>query len=390
MFLPRWYPHKGDSMFGLFVKNHALTVLPKHDVSVLFVHPVESQNRAYNIVVSNEDGLYTVRVYYQNPSGGFAPFTIIKKVCHFWKANKLGLKKIKETKGLPDLTHVNVLTRHGVFALWMKRKFKVPYIITEHWSRYLPGTGTYGGVLRKLITRLVVKKASVVTTVSENLRKAMAAHHLNNLRYQVVYNVVDTDRFILREKEKVQNQKKRFIHISCFEDRSKNISGILSTLKELSKVRHDWECVFVGVGEDYELLTEYAADLGLTPEFVKFAGLQEGEDLVQSLQESDFLILFSNYENMPVVLGEAFACGKPVVSTNVGGIAEIVNNDRGILVPAGDENAFMEALSIMLDTFDNYDAKALREFAVTNFSAPKVGERFAAIYEAIFSKTNNR
>jgi len=390
MFLPRWYPHKGDSMFGLFVKNHALTVFPKHDVSVLFVHPVESQDEGYNIEVSNEDGLFTVRVYYQNPSGGFAPFALFKKARHFWKANKLGLKKIKEARGLPDLTHVNVLTRHGVFALWMKRKFKVPYIITEHWSRYLPVTGTYGGVLRKLITRLVVKKASVVTTVSENLRKAMEAHHLNNSSYQVVYNVVDTDRFILQEKAKVQNQKKRFIHISCFEDRSKNISGILSTLKELSKVRNDWECVFVGVGEDYELLNEYAAELGLTPEFVKFAGLKEGGDLVQSLQESDFLILFSNYENMPVVLGEAFACGKPVVSTNVGGIAEIVNKDRGILVPASDENAFMEALRIMLDTFDNYDAKALREFAVTNFSAPKVGERFAAIYEAIFSKTNNR
>jgi glycosyltransferase involved in cell wall biosynthesis len=388
MFLPKWYPHREDSMFGLFVKNHALTILPHHDVSVLFVHPVESQKEIFNIGIQDEEGLFTVRVYYLNPSGGFAPITLIKKAHRFRKANKLGLQKIKEARGLPDLTHVNVLTRHGVFALWIKRKFNIPYVVTEHWSRYLPKTGTYGGALRKLLTRMVVKRASAVTTVSENLRKAMESHHLYNFNYQVVYNVVDTNRFLLPKEKKQEDDKKRFLHISCFEDRSKNISGILSTLKELTKVRQDWECVFVGVGEDYELLTEYAAELGLTPEFVKFAGLQEGAALVKSIQESDFLILFSNYENMPVVIGEAFACGKPVVSTDVGGIAEIVNEDRGILLQAGDEKAFKEALNSMLDTSSDYDTNVLREYAIKNFSAPEVGERFAAIYEEVLSETN--
>ena len=375
-------------MFGLFVRNHALSVLPGHDVSVLFAHPVDVQDEIYTIDIQNEGGLYTVRVYYLNPTGGFAPFTLIKKARRFWKANKLGLSHIEQERGLPDLTHVNVLTRHGVFALWMRRRFKIPYIITEHWSRYLPNTGTYSGVLRKLLTRYVVKNANAVTTVSKNLQLAMERHHLYNPNYQVVFNVVDTEQFVFKKDNKQSDGVKRFVHISCFEDRSKNISGILTTLKELSKVRNDWECVFVGVGEDYELLTEYAAELGLTPEFVKFAGLQEGKILVESLQRADFLILFSNYENMPVVLGEAFACGKPVVSTDVGGIAEIVNKDRGLLVPAGDEKAFKSALEKMLDTAKDYDAAALREFAVTNFSAPKVGERFTAIYKEILSGTN--
>ncbi len=383
LFLPRWYTYKDDPMFGLFVKNHALAVKNFYEVSILFAHPVDQQREVYHVDVSEEEGLYTVRIFYLKPTGGLKIIDAIKTAFRFWKANKMGLGEIKKHKGLPDLTHVNVLTRHGVFAWWIKRKYSTPYIITEHWSRYLPKTGTFSGFLRKIATRFVVRHAAAVTTVSENLQKAMKHHRLYNKNYKVVYNVVDTERFRISERADKFSLPHRFVHISCFEDRAKNISGILSTLKELANTRSDWESVFVGVGEDYELLTEYAAELGLTPKHVKFVGMQQGDDLVQTIQDAEFLILFSNYENMPVVLSEAFACGKPVVSTNVGGIAEIVNEDRGLLVAAGDETAFLKALEQMLDSSSEYTSEELREFAIQNFSATKVGERFHGIYKDV-------
>lgn len=297
----------------------------------------------------------------------------------FWKAAKRGLKRIEERKGLPHIAHVHVLTRHGVFALWMKRRFRIPYVITEHWSRYLHHSASYSGMLRKWFTRLVVRHAEGVAPVSRDLQKAMLSHGLKNDHYEVIYNVVDTDCFV-RVDRAPSASVHRFVHVSCFEDRSKNISGILATLKALATVRTDWQCTFVGTGEDYESLMAYAAELGLTPEHVRFTGMLEGDALVQAIQEAAFLILFSHYENMPVVIAEAFACGKPVVATRVGGIPEVVNEERGLLVEAGAEQAFREALAFMLDHHTMYDAEQIRLFALSHFSSPEVGRRLNDFY----------
>ena len=73
--------------------------------------------------------------------------------------------------------------------------YNIPYVIIEHWSRYLPTVDTYKGVLRKFLTKLVVKKADALLVISENLRKAMKLHHLENKNSSTINNVVDTDIF---------------------------------------------------------------------------------------------------------------------------------------------------------------------------------------------------
>ena len=58
---------------------------------------------------------------------------------------------------------------------------------------------------------------------------------------------------------------------------------------------------------------------------MSFTGLLEGQKLADELASGDFLVMSSNYENMPVVILEALASGLPVVSTNVGGIKEMID-----------------------------------------------------------------
>jgi hypothetical protein len=86
-----------------------------------------------------------------------------------------------------DLIHVHVLTRLGLLALLLKRSSGIPFLITEHWSRYLSYVGTYKGIFRKYLTRKVVKNASAVTTPTVNLQNAMQAHGLKNSNYLYHY-----------------------------------------------------------------------------------------------------------------------------------------------------------------------------------------------------------
>ena len=373
IFLARWYPHRYDPMFGLFVQRHAEAAALYNDVSVVYVHPDDNAHNKYEIIheSSGTDAIHrvsTIRVYYRKSKSK------IISLFRFFKANKIAFKRLTP----PDIIHVHVLTRLGIIAWWQKIVHGTPYIITEHWSRYLPGNN-FNGFLRKKLTKLAVRRASAVTTVSEDLAKAMQNHGLTNSNYMVLPNVVDINVFKIIPH---QNAVTKIIHISCFEDKSKNISGLLESLKILKDRQIPYQAVLIGDGMDYKLMRQKALDMQLNDN-VSFTGLLQGQDLTDALASGDFLVLSSNYENMPVVILEALACGLPVVSTNVGGISEIINENNGILVPPHDVEQLADAMQTMIAIHKNYDADTLRNSIIKKFSNENVGKLLDDIYKKL-------
>ena len=81
----------------------------------------------------------------------------------------------------------------------------------------------------------------------------------------------------------------------------------------------------------------------------------------------DIFVLPSLNEGLPVVLGEALACGKPVVATKVAGTPELVNNDVGYLVNPKDVNALAEKILLALNKKWEKEKllKRAQEFSVT-------------------------
>ncbi|MEA3505403.1 MAG: glycosyltransferase [Bacteroidota bacterium] len=383
LFLARWYPNRYDSMFGLFIQRHALAVAEYQKVSVIYLH-ADNNLLASSDYTFSKDKISELKWYYSDKSYFFSVFdTLFKGFLFFknlYKVYKLFL--VKENK--PDIVHVNILTRMGVFALFLKWRYGIPYIITEHWSRYKPENGTYTGFLRKKITEIVVRNASAVTTVSVDLQNAMQNNNLQNSNYYTIPNVVDTDAFY-PEKNK-NNNKKEIVHISCFEEKSKNITGILRVIKALSQNRSDFICRMIGEGMDLEVSKKYAKEIGLTDEVVVFEGLKEGQDLTNLLRKGDLFLLFSNYENLPVVILESYACGVPVATTDVGGISEHMNADLGVMVKPNDEIAMVKAVEKILDNPRNYNTSAIRNYATENFSNKVVARAFISVYNSVLNK----
>ena len=366
VFLARWYPHRYDPMFGLFVQRHAEAAALFNDITVVYCHACERlQANKFEIVRTNENNVDTIRVYYNKPENK------ILSLIRFYRANMKALKLC----GKPDMIHVHILTRLGVIAWIQKKLHKTPYIITEHWSRYLPGND-FGGFLRKLFTKIVVRNAETVTTVTENLAIAMKNHGLKNDNYVVLPNVVNLDMFHISKRN---NNPCKIIHISCFEDKSKNISGLLESLKIIDDKGIDFQCTLIGEGMDLDLMKEKAKELQLINK-VSFTGLLQGQALADELSSGDFLVLSSNYENMPVVILEALASGLPVVSTNVGGIKEMIDDTKGILVEPRNKEALAEAMIKMIETHKNYDANYLRNSVIEKYGYESVGRFLDSIY----------
>ena len=99
------------------------------------------------------------------------------------------------------------------------------------------------------------------------------------------------------------------------------------------------------------------------------------------MKDSDFLVMFSRYENLPCVILEALCCGLPVISTDVGGISEIINNSNGILIESEDKTALSNALEYMLDHLTQYDRKHIADNATKKYNYKSVGQAINKIYE---------
>lgn len=380
LFLPRWYPNRHDPMPGLFIQRQAEALAKSNQVVVLYVHPDPECPSEFELDYAEEQGVNVIRVYYQVPAPSGSFFSPFVHLFRFVRAHLRGLDMAGDFS--PDIIHSHILTRTGVMGHWLSRRLKTPHVISEHWSRYFPENNTYRGGVRKFLTRYVVRRAAAVITVSEKLQQAMQTCRLRNRNDHIVPNVIDT--MLFSPSPGAGNKSlKQFIHVSCFEDRSKNISGFLAAVKQLRAERSDFRCIMVGEGPDLEDMQNLAMELGLIEDCVFFVGLIEGKELADLYQQSDFCVLSSRYETFGTIVIESLACGTPVVATEVGIVPEVINSSNGIIVPTEDEGALRDALREMLDRYDSFDRDAIREGIQDKYTPEAVGNQMTEIYRNI-------
>jgi glycosyltransferase involved in cell wall biosynthesis len=369
-------------MPGLFIERHARAAGAFVDVAVLYVHQDDKLKKKFAIDKIRDKELFQVKIYYRSFKSSVPGIAQLVNFYRYLNYHRKGFALIRKKFGKPDILHVNVLTRLGMIAMIYLWTTGTPYVITEHWTRYLPHMDNFRGWFRKVASRMVVKNASAVLPVTDNLRKAMEMHGLKNKNYRIIPNVVDLKMFEISHRPG-NDTVKHFIHVSCFEDKQKNISGILRVLKRLSEIRTDWSCGMIGDGIHFNKLVDYAKTLGIEGSFVQFYGLKENKELALLMANADFQVLFSRFENLPVVILESFACGVPVLSTDVGGISEHMNTDLGILIRSEDEDQLLDQLVYLLDHHHLYDKVKIRNYAKTHFSKAVIGKQLLKVYLSV-------
>lgn len=293
-----------------------------------------------------------------------------------WRGFQCGLAYVRQHFFVPDLIHVHVTYPAGLVAYHWKKRYGTPYVITEHWTGYQPQNSDQLPAARLHILRRIARHASTIMPVSEDLARNMRRCGMEG-NYRVIYNVTDTGCFTLREPN--SQDCKQILHVSTLRDDAKNFSGILRVMERLHKQRNDF---VLNVVHDYEApqaFRDFVQQHGLV-ETVIFHGRKSAAEMAEMYRHSDFLLLFSNFENLPCVIVEALACGVPVLATRVGGIAEIVNTERGMLVDAGDEEALLAQTNYLLDHARSYDAEAIRQYAVANFAPKVIGGQIRSVY----------
>lgn len=123
---------------------------------------------------------------------------------------------------------------------------------------------------------------------------------------------------------------------------------VIDALESLRAGHPAARLVIVGQGPERRKLEQRARERGLA-DWVTFAGPIPNEDLVRWYSAADVLVLASQREGWPNVLLESMACGTPVIATDVGAAAEIVEGHVGLLVADRSAASLAAALSRLLD-----------------------------------------
>jgi glycosyltransferase involved in cell wall biosynthesis len=161
----------------------------------------------------------------------------------------------------------------------------------------------------------------------------------------------------------------------------KNLFNALDAVIELSARVNNFKLFIVGSGPLLEELKSYSRTIDVE-KYVEFMGYRS--DVSQLLGGADSLILSSDYEGLPISVGEAMASGLPVVSTECGGVSELVPSE--FLVPVRDPVALAHTMYELM-ALSNQDRKRIgfgnRRIMEKNFSLKSIAELWIDTYKKI-------
>src|SRR5690606_15112198 len=120
-----------------------------------------------------------------------------------------------EKNGKPSLVHVHVGMKAGLLMQWIKRRYAIPYLVTEHWTGFLPEAAERFDQLSLYLQKKwkeLWQNAAGISVVSAYLGKHIRSLTMKMAAPKVIPNVVDTSLFF--PLEEIPHKVSRFIHVS--------------------------------------------------------------------------------------------------------------------------------------------------------------------------------
>ncbi len=374
LWLVSWYPNRFDKFDGDFIQRHARAAAICNDIHVIFVKDagiIQAVEEEWNYAT----GLTEQIVFIKKTNTLFKQF---KWLSQYKQAINNYIKK----NGLPAMVHVHIPWKAGVLALWLKRKHKIPFIVTEHWGIYndvLKENFSSKSLFHKKIVKQVFKEARLFTSVSNFLAKGIERKVIEQ-HYKIIPNVVDTTVFNFSNKK---YSKFTFIHVSNMVP-LKNVEGILNAFRSFITAT-DAEVQLIMVGNKNNFYKDQAHEWGLLNKSIFFKGEVPYNEVSREMQSSHCFVLNSQIENAPCVISEALCCGLPIIATNVGGIPEMIDDNKGFLIDLVNEENLAIAMLKMINDHDYFNQAKIAEDAHKKYSYSVIAKQFDELYGEILN-----
>ena len=347
--LPDFRMGGAETMVSRLVSHLDLSQL---DVEVICISGDKLDNHLEHDI---EDHGVPIKYLHKKPGLSFSAFF------------KLG-KELSRFK--PDIIHSHLA---GGFysSLWILFHRRKMMIQTVHSVPSLE----FEKAKRMVFSALYKRGKAVPVAITETIRSLVRKEYKVKKNVELIFNPVDVSKF--SSEKKIKHDNFTFIMVGRL-SKVKNQILALEAFNDLQKDYPDIRLLFLGDGPERENLESYV-DKNSLKDKVQFVGAVTN---VQSfMAKADAFLLSSDYEGLPLVLLEAMASKLLVVSTDVGGIRDIVEG-CSILTPKGDVKAFRAAMEKAVSDSEmrkDYCEKAFER--VGQYDVSVIAEQYTRLYQ---------
>lgn len=257
----------------------------------------------------------------------------------------------------------------------------------------------FGGPMRDRIMRLTDWLVDVTTINSRLAGEAVVRRRVVPAeKLRVIPNGLDTTRFYWSPEVRMQTRKalgideKDFLWLAVGRlEEQKDYPNLLAAFSWVARERPEAVLRIAGQGPLRQTLEEEVRRLGLEGR-VRFLGVRT--DIPNLLAAADAFVLSSAWEGLPNVVMEALAAAKPVVATQVGGVPELVEeNKSGFLVPPKNPEFLAEAMLRLMSLpieMRNAMGQAGRTHVETHYALEQVVDQWEALYRELLQRKGVR
>lgn len=208
-----------------------------------------------------------------------------------------------------DLIHCHFIIPTGLLAMWLKRKYRIKYIITAHGSDVLGHNNVRFGFLYKIVRPIWIEILQVADSIT-----APSAYLVNKIKefYPTSKCICIPNGIYVKEYHGVK-KKKSIITLSRLQE-SKGIQDLIEACSEIELV--DWEVNILGDGPYKENLEKLVKNKKLQDK-IFFRGHVTGDERIQYLSEAGIFFSGSHFEAFPLSVLEASLSGCNIIASNI-------------------------------------------------------------------------
>ena len=384
LIFPSWYPTSEIDFVGSFFREQAIE-LKKRECKIGVIYPRRiSIRRVFNFYFKSHYKSFDESILFSRGYINWFPdrfvsfFPCLKKfvINKFISVGHDLFKFYIMQNGIPDLIHCHSINYSGYLAEYISKKYKIPFVITEHIPDYFDNNPL---IDLHEISR-ILNNSSKCLAVSKSFSEKLY-HLIPNSPYWEVHHNLVSPIFLEAPISEVKKDPFVFITVS-FLSTHKNTIHLLKSFSLFLNFNKNSILKIVGTGFEKENLVSFCENSQIMQNVIFLENLSRERTLYE-INNSNCFLLSSLYEPFGVVLIEALALGKPIISTISDGPKDIVTDDVGILVPQNDINAFVEAMIRLYDSYENFNPYKLRSFAEEKFGPINISEKLINHYSQI-------
>jgi glycosyltransferase involved in cell wall biosynthesis len=352
--IPSWYPNEADPLWGNYFIKQAEALAEYADISFMNINRVGLREVNKIFKYKKQDG-YNDKKYkfkfYEKSILNVKSISVDASYKHYQKMAYKAYKDMIKYTGKPDCILVESSLPAGLAALYIANKEGIPYVLHEHSFDVLNNN------IYSKYSKEVVSNAKYVMAVNEKIYNKLKEW---NKKVELMPNYIDTKKFDVEDKKK---DVFTLLSICNFY----KVKALEILLEALARVIYedgikDIRLDIVGQGEYKQYYEDISNNFKLQ-DYVNFVGYVPNEEIPNYLARSHVLCVSSRIETFGIPIVEAFANGKPVITTECGGPNILVDESRGIKVPVDDVDSYKEAIINIKKNYKKYNSKDIKKYA---------------------------